>query len=197
MRLMAWLAIAVGLSACGSADDTKDIFGSKVCVAGVTVECACPGGVKGAQACRDDGAGYEACQCGGGSGSGGSAGAGQAGTGGASGSSGSGTGGAGGSCTGRTVCPVPEPGGAPLCGMIDDYCGGKLSCGCEFGDCTLGQCACWHIDVERDQACAKFGYPARSVQCSVGVAKPNPSCMRADGGAGTPFPVNSFCCNTQ
>src|SRR5690349_8436290 len=84
------------LAACGGAD-TKDVFGQKVCVAATTIECACPGGAKGAQSCRDDGTGYEACQCA--SGSGGAAGSGGAGgatTGGSGGSSGAGQSGSGG-----------------------------------------------------------------------------------------------------
>ncbi|MDC0739961.1 DUF2330 domain-containing protein [Polyangium mundeleinium] len=34
-----------------------------VCIPGEQVECACPGGSPGAQACNQDGTGYEACQC--------------------------------------------------------------------------------------------------------------------------------------
>lgn len=33
------------------------------CTPGQQVECACPGGAPGAQACLSDGSGYEACQC--------------------------------------------------------------------------------------------------------------------------------------
>ncbi|MDI1428243.1 DUF2330 domain-containing protein [Polyangium sorediatum] len=34
-----------------------------VCIPGEQVECACPGGSPGAQACNQNGTGYEACQC--------------------------------------------------------------------------------------------------------------------------------------
>src|SRR6476619_5489868 len=41
--------------------------GGKVCVAGVQIAWACPGGGTGAQACKDDGSGYGDCTgCGGG-----------------------------------------------------------------------------------------------------------------------------------
>jgi hypothetical protein len=183
--MLRW-GILVGLLAvaCGSAD-TSGVFGPKVCVPGATQECACPGGVKGAQACREDGAGFDACACGGGSGSGGSAGGG-----GDSGSSG-----AGGSCSPRTACPVPESdGGAALCGQLDNYCGGKLSCGCDFGDCSGGLCQCWPIAAEYGAACTNFGYPGIAVACSAGVLKPRPSCMRSPVAAGTVFPDNAYCC---
>ncbi len=35
----------------------------RVCAPGRTVECACPGGVKGAQTCSGDGAAWEPCRC--------------------------------------------------------------------------------------------------------------------------------------
>ena len=34
-----------------------------VCTPGQQVECACPGGAQGAQACNEDGTGFEACAC--------------------------------------------------------------------------------------------------------------------------------------
>jgi hypothetical protein len=37
---------------------------AKACVPGATQECLGPGACKGAQACRDDGSGYSACDCG-------------------------------------------------------------------------------------------------------------------------------------
>jgi hypothetical protein len=33
------------------------------CTPGQQVECACPLGIEGAQACKEDGSGYEPCQC--------------------------------------------------------------------------------------------------------------------------------------
>ncbi len=43
----------------------------KPCIAGLQIECACPGAAKGAQACLADGSGFGECQCGGPAGSGG------------------------------------------------------------------------------------------------------------------------------
>lgn len=37
-----------------------------VCAPGKVEACPCPGGGQGAQACRDDGSGFEPCECGGG-----------------------------------------------------------------------------------------------------------------------------------
>lgn len=37
--------------------------GERVCAPGKVEACACPGGGQGAQACRDDGAGYDDCFC--------------------------------------------------------------------------------------------------------------------------------------
>jgi hypothetical protein len=53
---------AVLLAACGGADKAA----SQACVPGQQVECACPGGPAGAQACKDDGQGYQPCVCSGG-----------------------------------------------------------------------------------------------------------------------------------
>jgi hypothetical protein len=39
-----------------------------VCAPGQQIECACAAGAKGAQPCKDDGSGYERCDCSGGSG---------------------------------------------------------------------------------------------------------------------------------
>lgn len=67
------LLLAAVLLACSS-DDPEP---AKVCAPGQQIECACPGGSKGAQVCDADGGGYGACApCAvGGGGSGGSAGA--------------------------------------------------------------------------------------------------------------------------
>jgi len=64
------LALTV-LSGCSS---DPEVFGdappadagpdsSQVCEPGKQVDCACPGGSAGAQRCRDDGSGWEACIC--------------------------------------------------------------------------------------------------------------------------------------
>lgn len=103
-----WLALAALLFALPVACGDDDDGGERVCAAGQQVECACPGGTKGAQACKDDGSGYEACACGaaGGGGAGGDI------------NGGGGTGGSGGGA------PNPDdykgcvryPGGDPECG---------------------------------------------------------------------------------
>lgn len=58
MRLA--LALAVALLACSS--DDPDPVAAKSCASGQQIECACPAGGKGAQVCRADGSGYDACQ---------------------------------------------------------------------------------------------------------------------------------------
>lgn len=193
MRIFWGLAIvAIGVAGCGSTDDTKDLFGARVCVPGVTSECACPGGAKGAQACKDDGTGYDTCQCA--SGSGGSAGSGGSSTGGSAGQSGSG--GAGGSCSPRAMCPAPDPdAGAPLCGMLDDYCGGKLSCGCDFGECSGSACTCWRIPAH-DQECANWSSGANgniAVEC-INSTRPAGCGSGPRGVPGVNFPTYGSCC---
>jgi hypothetical protein len=182
--LLATVLGGLAMAACGGPADTKDIFAGKVCVPGATQECACPGGVKGAQACREDGAGFDACACVGGSGSGGSAG------GGGDSGSGAGSSGAGGSCSPRTACPAQDPtSGTTICGALDDYCGGTISCGCEFGACSGGACQCDRIS-SFDQLCVMHGGAPIAMQCTTGMAVDG--CERTPGGFG--FPVDSFCC---
>ena len=184
------MAMAVGFAAlaCGGADD-KDLVGSKVCIPGATQECVCPGGIVGAQACRDDGAGYLTCQCGGGSGAGGSAGSGgDSGPGGSAGSAGS-----AGTCNGRTTCPMPgADGGAQLCGQLDNYCGGTISCGCEFGACGGGACECKRID-QYDALCAT-NYPTKPIAMSCSTSATPPGCIHVDPSRGFPSGVMSNCC---
>jgi hypothetical protein len=190
MKLWGLVIGVAGLSACGGGDE----FAQRTCTPGVTQECVCPGGAMGAQACSADGNGYAACQCSNGSGSGGSAGAGQAGSGsgGTAGAGGSGTGGAAGSCAPRSICPAPpEDGGTQLCGMLDDYCGGKLSCGCEFGECAGGACQCARIGG-MDATCVQQYARPIAMQCATSTVAPPNGCVRAGGGWG--FPANSFCC---
>jgi hypothetical protein len=45
--------------------DGAETDGHPACVPGMTIDCACPGGAMGAQTCRADGSGYDACDCGG------------------------------------------------------------------------------------------------------------------------------------
>ena len=85
-------AIAAALIAIASCSGDKVVAAPKLCVPGQQLECPCPGGAKGVQACRDDGSGFDLCVCVGGSAGTGGAGA-RAGTGGAG---GGGTAGAGG-----------------------------------------------------------------------------------------------------
>lgn len=47
----------------GAGGETSPPDGEPVCEAGRQVECPCPNDGKGVQACADDGAKWEACQC--------------------------------------------------------------------------------------------------------------------------------------
>lgn len=185
MKLLT-MTMAVGFAAlaCGSADERAPGSGN-VCIPGATQECVCPGGIVGAQACRDNASGYDTCQCTGGSGSGGSAGSG--------GDSGpGGTAGSAGTCNGRTTCPMPGPdGGAQLCGMLDNYCGGTISCGCEFGACGGGACECKRLD-QYDALCAS-NYPNKPIAMTCGSTTP-PECVHVDPSRGFPVGISSSCC---
>lgn len=95
--------------------------GAPVCAPGQSISCTGPAGCKGGQACKADGSGYEACDCG------------SAGAGGASGGAG-GVGGAGGA--GGAQGGAGAGGGPPVCGAeacsntcaVIDECGLKVSC---------------------------------------------------------------------
>lgn len=93
MRRFAPLALVL---ACGS-QGTSAPPPAPVCTPGQQVECPCPGGGKGAQACKDDGTGYAVCEC-------------------ASGPATTGSGGANGSTGGTTT----GTGGAGLAGSRPD-----------------------------------------------------------------------------
>lgn len=142
------IVVLLTLIAACSSDTTDTSRAALVCTPGEQVACACPGGVQGAQACRDDGAGYHDCDCSaagssgasgasgtsaGSSGTGGSAGMG--GTGGVAGTGGtSGAGGTGGTTvTCKSTC-VDDANGYPSCGMHLDTCGQPEEC----GTCNLG-----------------------------------------------------------
>lgn len=55
VALSGWVLVV----ACGS----SVVAPAEACTPGAAVACACPGGTKGAQSCRDDGAAFDACQC--------------------------------------------------------------------------------------------------------------------------------------
>ena len=57
MRTVKWAVVAATVMAAGCGG------GASTCVAGSTVECACPGGTKGAQTCQADGT-FGTCACG-------------------------------------------------------------------------------------------------------------------------------------
>ena len=75
----------------GASTGAASSTGGMVCIPGIQIECACPGGGPGAQACNMQGSGFEPCQCVGMSGSGSVSGSGgSGGVGGMGGSGGSG-----------------------------------------------------------------------------------------------------------
>jgi hypothetical protein len=185
--MAALFAVLVLLAGCGGTD-VSELTGSQVCVPRRQVECACPGGAVGVQACSRDGSGYDACACS--SGDAGTATEGSAGAGGAGGSTG-GSGGAGGACTPR-ACPASEQVEAPRCGPIDNGCGGTLNCGCEFGACDIA-CSCWHLQ-DFDADCAHVGYPALAIQCANDKRpKTTYSCNVLPTNE-RPIPAVTFCC---
>lgn len=67
MSRLSWVVggvVAIFSAACGSSGNTGgNGGGTSGCVPGTTIECACLGGTKGIQSCKDDGKGYAACQC--------------------------------------------------------------------------------------------------------------------------------------
>jgi hypothetical protein len=139
MRFLSLLPLVVLVSACGSSDsnDSADLFsagagaggaaagasaagagGSTACVPGKQEACVCPSG-PGAQRCRDDGQGFEACVCGAAGGEGGQGGeagqSGEAGTGGVAGQ-GAGQGGGGPAGGGGAAGVAGQGGGGPAGG---------------------------------------------------------------------------------
>jgi hypothetical protein len=61
-------AVVTAMAACGSAGGTSNSGGGggsqSGCTPGKTEACACVGGTMGVQTCKDDGRGFDACQCG-------------------------------------------------------------------------------------------------------------------------------------
>jgi len=144
---MRWAYIAMGalFAGCGDSNPTSNagstsgstVSGSSsgvsaLCVPGQQLECACPGGGKGAQKCRADGTGFEACA---GCESAGSTSGGQSGA--TSSSSSSGSSGAGGA--GSTSSSSSGSGGAP------PECTSPTDCGtdtaCLSWECSGGKCS--------------------------------------------------------
>jgi len=65
MRIRSWLFAVVGLVlGCTSSPPPRSGASGAQCVPGRQEACACPGGGAGAQACKQDGSGYEPCNCG-------------------------------------------------------------------------------------------------------------------------------------
>lgn len=54
----------VGVGGAGGGLATDSTGSAMLCTPGQSVGCVGPGGCQGAQACRDDGGGFEACDCG-------------------------------------------------------------------------------------------------------------------------------------
>jgi hypothetical protein len=59
------LGIMTAMAACGSAGGTTNTGGGSPtgCTPGKTETCACVGGTMGVQTCKDDGRGFDECQC--------------------------------------------------------------------------------------------------------------------------------------
>lgn len=126
----------------GTSTETGSSTGGMICVPGIQIECPCPGGGPGAQACNMQGSGFEPCQCVGMSGSGGS----MSGTGGMGGSGGmTGSGGMGGAGGGMSSSGgIGGMGGAGgmggmagaggMGGMVNPVCGNGVIEGNELCD---------------------------------------------------------------
>lgn len=63
--LASMVAVVAALAACGSTGGTSNSGGGSPsgCTPGVQQACDCLGGTKGIQVCKDDGRGFETCQC--------------------------------------------------------------------------------------------------------------------------------------
>lgn len=62
----AGVALAAAFAACAASDTSAvatSMTGESVCVSGHQTSCACFGGVEGVQTCRDDGSGFDECDC--------------------------------------------------------------------------------------------------------------------------------------
>lgn len=135
------------LAGCGATTDTSNSGSSSVssgssnmgvlCVPGQQIACACRGGEKGAQKCRTDGAGFEACE---GCKSAGSTSGGQSGATSSSAASGSGAGGAASS----SASSSGGGGGAPPECTTPTDCGAATVCVswlCSTGKCVAAPAA--------------------------------------------------------
>lgn len=128
--------LAAGSGGAGGPAGAAGAGGAAVCTPGTTQECVGPGACKGGQACKDDGTGYGACDCGtgGAAGAGGAEGGaagvaqGGAGVGGAGASGSGGEGGAAGAagactCTGEVTAAMWPPNAKEGLGADDvKYC---------------------------------------------------------------------------
>lgn len=197
-----WFCVVLGLlPACG-ADTGGVTSGGEVCTPGKQETCACPGGASGAQACKDDGSGFEKCQC---STSSSSSGGGGAGTTGSGGAASGGSGGGGGTCVPGTQATVCAPFGYE-CGLVDDGCGGEINCGfytnhpdycgdpddpftfSEYYACGLGDPIV--NSSGRTNGVTETGTPNF---CGGGCAQMTLPNDTAHGCAGSPFPHAWFC----
>jgi hypothetical protein len=128
--------ISNGGSTSGSTSSGSSSGMGALCVPGQQIECACPGGGKGAQKCRADGTGFEACD---GCKSAGSTSGGQSGA--TSSSAASGGGGAGGA---TSSSGSSGSGGAPPECMTPTDCGTDTTClswTCSDGKCGKNHAA--------------------------------------------------------
>jgi hypothetical protein len=68
MRIAKTAPLVIALASCGGRETPAPDASVNVCAPNQQIECACPAGARGAQACKDDGSGYESCDCSTGSG---------------------------------------------------------------------------------------------------------------------------------
>jgi hypothetical protein len=139
------------LAACGSSSKSA-------CVPGASVACTATTGCTGAQVCKSDGSGYEACICGspGGSGGGAAAGAGGAAGRGGSGGAGGGVAGAGGGVAGAGGGAAGVGGGAAGAGGAGGTAGGGSGGAAGIAGAPLAGLTVW-LDAGKGLAASSSG----------------------------------------
>jgi len=187
----------------------------RTCVPGQSVACTGPGGCRGGQACAADGRSYEACACAS-SGAGGTrpGSGGQTSSGGVEEDAGAGSAHIVGQCAAgevfyKTKCckkntcatgPWSDGIGShgPLCGEIDDGCGGRMTCPSACppgGECRSPStaCTCWVIELTSSDCVSGQSRYLCQVDQRNPIAPTIPGCIKDPfTSAGDGF----FCCPT-